>query len=557
MDMSNLEKIYNLRFYVFSIRFFPLFLAVITLFGYIIPLYSYLHIYFVYGILGIALSWLFSKIWVRFKAKLKHSQKLYNKGKVVEVYQIYNDLQSEVLWPRERFTLNLYRAKLFFDQGNHKRFLTLLDELSSQVEKYPKEKAFYGLLRAFYFEINSKWSHAKKELENIYESTSDNYYKLQACNNIARIEQFLGHQVSAKIFYEKAYELLKQKPNAKYFPIVIHNLLIAYARSNETQKAQNLLDEYWQLVDKKDSEQVMQYANDMTHYARETQDNELLQKSYKIVADSVIHLLKDKENIVLEIHELRMRYNDNLEFEKYFKITFEKIKMKKDEFLLIEKLNVLRELRHVLIQKIQTTTYPDNEEWVEYFRWCTEWNLSLQIEIENSLKNTESSLSDVRVFWLGQLVQLQKAKIAFLQVGEPLIIEDLQKMTSYIEEMISIWREAENEVRETNEIFHLMDEVFAYVNQINDQRIEAIYKEKFDNYLKIADEILEKYWQRPDISEYLITLSHFFLVFQNNKEMAKKWIERFDSKKVSLRHYAKFVSIMYETVKNTYKNQKF
>ncbi|MGE4457248.1 MAG: hypothetical protein AB7E13_09935 [Arcobacteraceae bacterium] len=555
--MSNLEKIYNLRFYIFSIRFFPLFLAVIIVFSYIIPLYGYLHICFVYGILAIFLSWIFSKIWVRFKAKLKHSQKLYNKGEVVEVYKIYNDLQSEVLWSRERFTLNLYRAKLFFDQGNHKRFLNLLDELSSQVEKYPKEKAFYALLRAFYFEINNNWSDAKKELEDIYESTTDNYYKLQACNNIARIEQVLGHQVSSKYYYEKAYEILKQKPNAKYFPIVIHNLLFAYARSNETQKAKKLLDEYWQLVDKKDPEQVIQYANDMTHYARETQDNELLQKSYKIVEDSVVHLLKNKENIALEVHELRMRYNDNLEFEKYFKITFEKIKMKKDDFLLIEKLNVLRELRHVLIQKIQTTTYPDNEEWIEYFRWSTQWNLSLQTEIENNLKNTESSLSDVRIFWLEQLVQLQKAKMAFPKIGESFNIENLQQMTNYIEEMISIWKEVENEIRETNEIFHLMDEVFAYVNQTNDQKIEAIYKEKFDNYLKIADELLEKYWQRPDISEYLIALSHFFLVFQNNKEMAKKWIDRFDSKKVSLRHYAKFVSIMYETVKNTYKNQKF
>ena len=46
-----------------------------------------------------------------------------------------------------------------------------------------------------------------------------------------------------------------------------------------------------------------------------------------------------------------MRYNDNLDFEKYFSITFEKIKAKKEEFSLVEKLNILRELRHILIQK--------------------------------------------------------------------------------------------------------------------------------------------------------------------------------------------------------------
>jgi hypothetical protein len=517
--------------------------------GYLLPICGYLHIYFVYGILGIGLAWLFSKMWVNFKTKLKHAQKLYNKGEVVEVYKIYNELQSEILWPRERFILNLNRARLFYDQGNYKRFSNLLDELSSQVEKYPKEKAFYGLLRAFYFEIKNEWSDAKKELENIYESTNNNDYKLQACNNIARIEQFLGHQVSAKSFYEKAYEILKQKSNAKYFPIVIHNLLIAYASSNESMKAKKLLDEYWQFVDKKDSFQIIEYANDMTHYARETQDKEMLQKSYQIVEENKIKLFKDGQKIALEISELRMRYNDNLEFDKYFKITFEKIKNQKNKFLLVEKLNILRELRHVLNQKIQTTPYPKNIEWIEYFQWCTDWNLSLKTEIDDSLKDTESSLSDLRVFWLGQLVELQKSKMAFPKVGEPLNVKDLRQLANYIEEMISIWKNVENEINEINEIFHLMDEVFAYVNQTKDQRIEAIYKEKFDNYLKRADELLEKYWQRSDISDLLIALAYFFVVFQNNKEMAKKWIVRFDSKKVSLKHYAQFVSIKYEAVK--------
>lgn len=554
--MSNLEKVYNLRFYILSIRFFPLFLAVIVVCGYIVPIYGYLHIYFLYGVLVIFLSWIFSKIWVRFKAKLEHSQKLYNKGEVVEVYKIYNDLQNEVLWPRERFTLNLYRAKLFFDQGNHKRFLNLLDELSVQVEKYPKEKAFYGLLRAFYFEIKNEWSKAKKELEIIYESISDTHLRLQAYNNVARIEQFFGHVVSARSCYEKAYEILKQKPNAKYFPIIIHNLLFAYARSNETHKAEKLLDEYWFLIDKKDTEQIIEYANDMTHYAREIQDNKLLQKSYKIVENSVVHLLKDKEKIALEIHELRMRYNDNMEFDKHFKIVFEKIKNQKDEFILIEKLNVLRELRHVLNQKIQTTPYPNCIEWIEYFRWCTDWNLSLKIEIENSLKDTESSLSDLRVFWLGQLVELQRSKMAFPKVSEPLNIDDLQQLTNYIEEMVSIWSEAENGIKEIDKILHLMDEVSASFNQTKDTRIEAVYKQKLDNYLKIADDLLEKYWQRPDVSEFLIALSHFFFVFQNNKEMAKKWIERFDSKKVSLNHYAEYIKIWHIHIHNNLKGLK-
>ncbi len=549
MNIESLEKIYNLRFYLFSIRFFPLFFFTILIFVYMIPNYGFLNIYVLYNIFAILVSWLFSLIWVRFKLKLKYANKLYDDGQFTEVYKIYNELQSETLWSKERFVLDLNRAKLFYDVGNYKRFIELLDTLSLDVKKYPKQESFYCILKAFYFEIKNEWSKAKIELENIYESTNKYHYKLQACNNIARIERFLGHEISAKSYYEKAYEILKQKPNAKYFPIVIHNLLIAYARSKKTQEADNLLNDYFELVDKKDSKQMIEYANDMTHYAREIQDKELLQKSYKIVEESIIKLLKNEQKIVLEIYELRMRYNDNLDFEKYFSITFEKIKAKKEEFSLVEKLNILRELRHILIQKIKTTSYPNNIEWIGYFEWCTNWNISLKIEIETSLKYTESSLSDVRVFWIGQLVELQKAKMTFPKMGEYFNIADLKQLIVYIDEMISIWGASENDTREINQIIHVLDEIYSYYEQTKDLLIVENFNEKISNYLKRADILLEKHWQRPDVSEFLISIAFFSLCYQNNKEVAIKWIDRFDSKQISLSHYAQFISIWYKEVK--------
>ena len=48
MNIESLEKIYNLRFYLFSIRFFPLFFFTILIFVYIIPNYSFLNIYVLY-----------------------------------------------------------------------------------------------------------------------------------------------------------------------------------------------------------------------------------------------------------------------------------------------------------------------------------------------------------------------------------------------------------------------------------------------------------------------------------------------------------------------------
>lgn len=139
--------------------------------------------------------------------------------------------------------------------------------------------------------------------------------------------------------------------------------------------------------------------------------------------------------------------------------------------------------------------------------------------------------------------------MAFPKMGELFDIEDLKQLTAYIEEMISIWRDAENEIKGIDEILHFMDEVYSYFEQTKDLRIVQSFNEKINNYLNIADELLEKYWQRPDTSEFLIALAYFYLIFQNNKEKAKKWIERFDDKNVSLQHYTQYLTKWYETVK--------
>ena len=75
MNIESLEKIYNLRFYLFSIRFFPLFFFTILIFVYMIPNYGFLIIYVLYNIFALFVSWLISLIWARFKLKLKWFKK--------------------------------------------------------------------------------------------------------------------------------------------------------------------------------------------------------------------------------------------------------------------------------------------------------------------------------------------------------------------------------------------------------------------------------------------------------------------------------------------------
>ena len=289
--------------------------------------------------------------------KIQFAQNLHKEFKFKEEYLLYNQLQSETLLESEKVELKLYQSQLFFRVGNYKRFLKNIDELSEEIIKYPKNEIFYRLLKSFYYEIKNDFINSKNELIFITENSNKDNLKIQAYNNIASLEELENKSSKeAQIFYEKAFNILKGKALPHFYPITIHNLIICYSKNKNIEKAKKILEDYYNLIDKKSSKQLLEYANVLTHLARQIHDKKLLEESYLIANEQLPYLLKE-EKLVLEITQLRMRCNDDIDFDKHFISTFDKIKLNKDKFLLIEKLNIITELNHVIKQKIET--YPN------------------------------------------------------------------------------------------------------------------------------------------------------------------------------------------------------
>lgn len=550
MPFSDLKDLFHLRRYILTIRFFPLYLSILIS-SLIYSKYELNSSYFLFSLSLIILSYIFSFIWVRFTPKIKFAQNLHEEQKFLEEYNLYNQLQSETLIESEKFELNLQRAQLFHIVGNHKRFLELIDELSQQIENYPKKEYFFRLLKSFYYEIKFDWKNAKKELELIIEKSRNNDIKIQAYNNIARIEEIQKNYLLAQSFYEKSFQILKINPRANFFPIVIHNLLICYAKNNQYPKAEKIFDEYYELIDKKNSKQLLEYVNDLISYSRQINDKKQLQKSYYIFENELKNLLEEKEKFIFEISQLRMRYNDNLEFEKFFYIIFERIKLNKDDLSLIEKLNILKELRHVITQKLRENEFI-KIEWINNYIWCINWNLSLKNEIENELKNIESSLSTLKVFWINQLIELQKTILSKTKnINEIFYLENLKILTKYIEENISIWEEVENEPEQIYTMLHFIDEINAYFEETKDFRIITSFSEKIHLYLNRIDILLENNYKNPHYAHYLIATAYFYLIIKNDRIYAKKWLDRFDELNISISHYTLFLRNWYIFCKKT------
>lgn len=548
----DLKDLYNLRKYIFTIRFFPLFISFLLSMA-VFSFYGFLNKYFFYSIIFILSSLLFSIIWVRFGLKLQFAQNLHKEFKFREEYLLYNKLQIETLLESEKFELRLYQSQLFFRVGNYKRFLKNIDELSEEIIKYPKNEIFYRLLKSFYYEIKNDFINSKNELIFITEKSNKDNLKIQAYNNIARLEEIENKSSKeAQIFYEKAFNILKGKALPHFYPITIHNLIICYSKNKNIEKAKKILEDYYNLIDKKSSKQLLEYTNDLTHLARQIHDKKLLEESYLIANEQLPYLLKEEEKLVLEITQLRMRCNDDIDFEKYFLATFDKIKSNKDRFLLIEKLNITTELNHVIKQKIENSS--QIQKWSDYLFWCIDWEISLEEDIQNKLKEIEHPLCSEKIFWLNQLVRIKKALlIKNGNLYQSFNINDFNEMTNIIEEIIEIWAKAENEPEYIYAIIHLTDEIYSFYDQTKIIQIFTDYNEKIINYLKIADNLLEKYHTNPNYAHCLISISFFSLVIKKDKILAKKWIERFDDLNISLNHYAIYLRNWYSFCKDKLK----
>lgn len=244
-----------------------------------------------------------------------------------------------------------------------------------------------------------------------------------------------------------------------------------------------------------------------------------------------------------------MRFNDDMDFENHFLATFDKIKSNKDRFLLIEKLNIITELNHVIKQKIENST--QIQRWSDYLFWCIDWEISLEEDIQNKLKEIEHPLCSEKVFWLNQLLRIKKALlIKNGNLYQSFNINDFNDMVNLIEEIIEIWEKAENELECINEIVHLIDELYSFYDQTKIIQIFKDYNHKAITYLNNASNLLEKNHKNPHYAHFLISISFFSLVIKNDKALAKKWIEKFENLNISLNHYAIYVRNWYIFCKN-------
>ena len=144
----------------------------------------------------------------------------------------------------------------------YKRFenIKLIQELLEQIDSSKLKGSnllSYKLAESFLLEYNGDIAQAKDLLISLLDSNDID--KVLLYNAIGRLDELQSNYKQAIIYYEKSFEYLEKKPQAKYFHTVLHNLIIVNTRVGDINKSKEWLTVYESMIDKNNLSQYLEF----------------------------------------------------------------------------------------------------------------------------------------------------------------------------------------------------------------------------------------------------------------------------------------------------------
>jgi len=467
-------------------------------------------------------------------------------GDLVSAYDCLMRVEQMVLLPREKQGLYMEKAALLFAAGNYTGFRKTLSAIDCEVVTKDKPLHFSYLFLQSNLEELSNIANGKALLEEAIEKAVFPVQRAMVYNNLARMEDAQGLLMSARGSYEHAWSALEENPIPRLFPIIGHNLLLNYACTGEIEKALTFLQSYRCLVDKNNSQQLLQFFNDQTHLARQLHNRELLLDAYKGVKKDVLPFLTESEKFSVEVSELRMRFSDDVRFVEHFDAVinrFPEIKLFKEE----DRLNALRELWAVYKQSKEFLPHRLTEMAMPLI---VDELLSMEGCVDKHLRDISPLLPAQRDIWLNCKIELVKIKIYNASLtGKPIPKKLIEILFNFVQERSLIWAEKGNDAQELNALIICCDEYVSYSSNL-DPSILVDYREQAFSALTQAGIVLDRSWPHPSIVQYSLGYAYFLWKIAGDAEKARVWLMRFESRNHSLLHYMGWLRVQYAELKS-------
>jgi len=217
------------------------------------------------------------------------------------------------LFESEKDAFDFNRGLSYIQMGATSRVEQILDGASASF----KQTSAYFFLLAHVVKCKGLLDEEREYLERaLHLQDYDGSLKCQIYNNIAVNAHARGNHTDTVHFYSKAVGLLAKHPSFNMKHTVIPNMIDIYLLDGESSKAKSLFEDFQAMIDFNNVDDVLMWNNYCLAYYRQCNDMENLKIVMYFDLLSVCSKLTHEEQCSYRIYELRMRWNNKIEWEK-------------------------------------------------------------------------------------------------------------------------------------------------------------------------------------------------------------------------------------------------
>lgn len=229
------------------------------------------------------------------------------------IHQLIQRYAGLPLFESEKAAFEFNQGIFYLQMGATNKIQQILDGASD----YFKRTSKYYYLLAHVAKVRGQLDQERECLEKaLFLQVKDDSLQCILYNNIAVNAGARGNHTDVIHFYSKAVEILGKHPSFNMKHTVIPNMINIYLLDGERSKVESLLDTYRSMIDFRNIDDVMMWGNYRLTYYRQCGD---LNKAKKVYEDGAAHLpvkLTPEERLAFQINELRMRWNNRIEWEQ-------------------------------------------------------------------------------------------------------------------------------------------------------------------------------------------------------------------------------------------------
>jgi len=400
-------------------------------------------------------------------------------------------------------------------------------------------------LKAMFDEKNGKFDEARRSLLSAVQKNDGkkNFQMARIYNNLGRMERMMGNTTNVFHYYRKSASLARSLKNKHLIHIVYPNLIDAYLLNNDDKNALICMNEYTELIDKDNIDDLLKFYNYLLVYSRQKNNAELVINTIRHMRTEVYPYLSHDEQLIFESSELRIKWNARYEWDKnmfwvenhlseYLNLPFP------DNYIL------LKEAFNILFDLAKTNNLG---VFGDLFSKLVGFMGEIKKDIDQHILSLPDYCVSERCFWEAELAFLRK----IMKSNEPEITlrDFFERMFEHLCNIKDINLEHENVLLAIKTDLDIADECMGAIYGIREKTVRDYLRSKMTDHLSSGCEKIALFEKHPASNEYFIRIAMYFQ-FLGDHENSKEYLNKFEHSGISINHYSKWMQEYYSFLKN-------